>query len=170
MMSLTRPPRVCLAPRHAPCPARHRLIARVACKTTFSSDDADDEEDLSRRMDMYDKITNMAHCRKQLNDLYYENRKHDLTGEELKDLMGGRRPLMAVYENEVVLEIHAEMWDAEDILWESLAGIFNDWSCSPHVRHTIPSAIMVADGDFPIIVPLNVHSMFMRDMPEYPEF
>jgi len=141
--------------------ARRHTIARITCKTTFASDD--DEDDLSRRMDM-------AHCRKQLNDLYYENRKQDLTGEELKGLMGGRRPLMAVYENEVVIEIHAESWDAEDILWESLADIFNDWSCSPRVRHTIPSAIIVAAGDFPIIVPLNVHSMFMRDMPQYPDF
>lgn len=151
-----------------PVPPRPRLAPRLAAKTCFAEPGGDD--DYADRMAAKYRAAMLATNRQKLNALYYENRKLDLTGDELRQLLEGRRPMLSVADDEIILEIYETQWTVEDFMWDSLAGIINEWSCGNLVRVSAPAALLATDGNGPVVIPLKIHAMFIRDMPEYPEF
>lgn len=150
------------------CRCFPRPLPPLRAKTCFA--EPGEGDDYADRMAAKYHEAMLATNRQKLNALYYENRKLDLTGEELKDLLEGRRPMLSVADDEIVLEIYDTQWTVEDFMWDSLAGIINEWSCGNLVRVSAPAALLAADGKGPVVLPLKIHAMFIRDMPEYPEF
>jgi hypothetical protein len=122
------------------------------------------------------------HRRQRLDHLFNSSRS-DMTADELRRMMRGRRPALSARDNEIVLEVHADEWDVGDYMWEGLAVIINDWGAGDAVRAALPSAVVAAEiagfneindatPDTRVVatVALGIHAMFMRQLPTYPDF
>lgn len=90
-----------------------------------------------------------------------------LSGTELSRLSGGHKLSLTVQETYVILRVHKELWvDVNDIMWESMAELLNDWYAETTIRDKLPQ-ILASPNLFDAIgyvpVPLKVRHEVIKD-------
>ena len=129
-----------------------------------------------------------AAMRRQLEAMFnMKTVRADFDGNALRDLVKGRRLNLIIRNDEVCLEVQSCTWDTYSIIWEGMAEIINDYGAIDSVVRAMAlyegwSAQAQAldqanDQDqnsdpypSPVIIPLDIHVSFLRDMPSYPDF
>ena len=129
-----------------------------------------------------------AAMRRQLEAMFnMQTVRADFDGNALRDLVKGRRLNLIIRNDEVCLEVQSCTWDTYSIIWEGMAEIINDYGAIDSVVRAMAlyegwSAQAQAldqanDQDqnsdpypSPVIIPLDIHVSFLRDMPSYPDF
>jgi hypothetical protein len=139
-----------------------------------------------------DKAT--AAMRRQLEAMFnMQTVRADFDGNALRDLVKGRRLNLIIRNDEVCLEVQSCPWDTYSIIWEGMAEIINDygaidsvvramalyegWSAQAQEQASAQAQSQAQDQSqnpdpypSPVIIPLDIHVSFLRDMPSYPDF
>ena len=135
-----------------------------------------------------------AAMRRQLEAMFnMKTVRADFDGNALRDLVKGRRLNLIIRNDEVCLEVQSCTWDTYSIIWEGMAEIINDygaidsvvramalyegWSAqaqeqaSAQAQEQANAQSQNSDPyPSPVIIPLDIHVSFLRDMPSYPDF
>jgi len=116
--------------------------------------------------------------RRQLEALFkVQTVRGDFDGNALRDVVKGRRLNLIIRNEEICLEVQSIHWDTYSIIWEGMAEIINDYGAIDNVVRAMalyegwqsqnPNAHLDQD---PVVIPLDIHVSFLRDMPSYPDF
>jgi len=129
-----------------------------------------------------------AAMRRQLEAMFnMKTVRADFDGNALRDLVKGRRLNLIIRNDEVCLEVQSCTWDTYSIIWEGMAEIINDygaidsvvramalyegWSAQAQALDQAQEQSQNSDPyPSPVIIPLDIHVSFLRDMPSYPDF
>lgn len=135
-----------------------------------------------------------AAMRRQLEAMFnMKTVRADFDGNALRDLVKGRRLNLIIRNDEVCLEVQSCTWDTYSIIWEGMAEIINDYGAIDSVVRAMAlyegwsAQAQANDQDqaqdqaqeqsqnsdpypSPVIIPLDIHVSFLRDMPSYPDF
>jgi len=135
-----------------------------------------------------------AAMRRQLEAMFnMQTVRADFDGNALRDLVKGRRLNLIIRNDEVCLEVQSCTWDTYSIIWEGMAEIINDYGAIDSVVRAMAlyegwsAQAQANDQDqaqdqaqeqsqnsdpypSPVIIPLDIHVSFLRDMPSYPDF
>jgi len=135
-----------------------------------------------------------AAMRRQLEAMFnMQTVRADFDGNALRDLVKGRRLNLIIRNDEVCLEVQSCPWDTYSIIWEGMAEIINDYGAIDSVVRAMAlyegwsAQAQANDQDqaqdqaqeqsqnsdpypSPVIIPLDIHVSFLRDMPSYPDF
>lgn len=135
-----------------------------------------------------------AAMRRQLEAMFnMQTVRADFDGNALRDLVKGRRLNLIIRNDEVCLEVQSCPWDTYSIIWEGMAEIINDygaidsvvramalyegWSAQAQEQASAQAQSQAQDQSqnpdpypSPVIIPLDIHVSFLRDMPSYPDF
>jgi len=135
-----------------------------------------------------------AAMRRQLEAMFnMKTVRADFDGNALRDLVKGRRLNLIIRNDEVCLEVQSCTWDTYSIIWEGMAEIINDygaidsvvramalyegWSAQAQANDQDQAQDQAQEQDqnsdpypSPVIIPLDIHVSFLRDMPSYPDF
>ena len=135
-----------------------------------------------------------AAMRRQLEAMFnMKTVRADFDGNALRDLVKGRRLNLIIRNDEVCLEVQSCTWDTYSIIWEGMAEIINDygaidsvvramalyegWSAQAQEQASAQAQSQAQDQSqnpdpypSPVIIPLDIHVSFLRDMPSYPDF
>lgn len=85
-----------------------------------------------------------------LNEIFHKC--DDLTGDELKSIVAGRRLQFSTEDPECIsVVIYQEMWETDDKMWNGVAEMLNTWSVGDQIRKITPEEndITVVHLDIP---------------------
>lgn len=140
----------------------------------------EERQDESKEPSKENKAT--AAMRRQLEAMFnMQTVRADFDGNALRDLVKGRRLNLIIRNDEVCLEVQSCTWDTYSIIWEGMAEIINDYGAIDSVVRAMAlyegwNAQAQAQSQnpdpypSPVIIPLDIHVSFLRDMPSYPDF